>query len=222
MAPYAVAHFKLGMQLAGQDMTPEQRKTWAYDFSGDERLNIYLTNTLEEAERRAETLFGPLRVITEEANAAARIKRDLPILVVTGNPPYSVRSANRSPWISDLIRSDYYPKDEIRERNPKLLLDDYVKFIRWGQWRIERTGAGILAFITNHGYLDNPTFRGMRRQLMNTFDEIYILDLHGNKKRKEVAPDGGTDKNVFDIQQGVAIAIMVKLPRGGTDDCAGG
>jgi len=224
MAPYAVAHFKLGMQLAAQDMASQQRKTWAYDFSGDERLNIYLTNTLEEAERRAETLFGPLRVITEEANAAARIKRDLPIMVVMGNPPYSGHSANRSwetrdgrrvrTFIGNLLQ-DYYSVDgrPLGERNPKWLQDDYVKFIRFGQWRIERTGAGILAFITNHGYLDNPTFRGMRQQLMRTFDEIYILDLHGNVKKKEVAPDGGKDENVFDIRQGVAIAIMVKLPR---------
>ena len=221
MAPYAVAHFKLGMQLAAQDMTAGQRKNWAYDFSGDERLGIYLTNTLEEAERRAETLFGPLRVITEEANAAARIKRDLPIMVVMGNPPYAGHSANRSweikngkrvrTFIGDALQ-DYYQVDgePLRERNPKWLQDDYVKFIRFGQWRIERTGAGILAFITNHSYLDNPTFRGMRQQLMKTFDEIYILDLHGNTKKREVAPDGGKDGNVFDIQQGVAIVIMVK------------
>ena len=96
------------------------------------------------------------------------------------------------------------------EKNPKWLQDDYVKFIRWGQWRIEQTGAGVLAFITNHGYLDNPTFRGMRQQLMHTFNEIYILDLHGNSKKKECAPDGSKDENVFDIQQGVAIGIFIK------------
>lgn len=99
------------------------------------------------------------------------------------------------------------------ERNPKWLQDDYVKFIRFGQWRIDKTGSGILAFITNHGYLDNPTFRGMRQSLERTFDEIYFMDLHGNSKKKEISPDGSKDQNVFDIQQGVAVAIMVKLPK---------
>jgi hypothetical protein len=223
MAPYAVAHFKLGMQLAGHDMTPAQREKWAYDFSGDERLGVYLTNTLEEAERKAETLFGPLRVISQEANAALKIKSELPILAVIGNPPYSGHSANRSwemkegkrvpTFIGHLIQ-DYYSVDgqPLGEKNPKWLQDDYVKFIRWGQWRIERTGAGILAFITNHGYLDNPTFRGMRRSLMNAFTEIYVLDLHGNSKKKERAPDGSPDENVFDIQQGVALGIFLKEP----------
>ena len=223
MAPYAVAHFKLGMQLAGQDMTPAQREKWAYDFSGDERLGVFLTNTLEEAERKAETLFGPLRVISQEGNAALKIKSELPILAVIGNPPYSGHSANRSwemkegkrvpTFIGHLIQ-DYYSVDgqPLGEKNPKWLQDDYVKFIRWGQWRIERTGAGILAFITNHGYLDNPTFRGMRRSLMNTFTEIYVLDLHGNSKKKERAPDGSPDENVFDIQQGVTLGIFVKEP----------
>ncbi len=96
------------------------------------------------------------------------------------------------------------------ERNPKWLNDDYVKFLRFAQWRIEKTGHGILAFITNHGYLDNPTFRGMRQSLMQTFDDIAILDLHGNSKKKERSPDGTKDENVFDIQQGVAIGIFVK------------
>ncbi|MCL5006326.1 MAG: DNA methyltransferase [Acidobacteria bacterium] len=221
MAPYAVAHFKLGMQLAGHDLTPAQQEKWAYDFSGDERLGVYLTNTLEEAERRAETLFGPLRVITQEANAASKIKRDLPILAVIGNPPYSGHSANRSweikkgkrvpTFIGNLIL-DYYKVDgqPLGERNPKWLQDDYVKFIRWGQWRIEQSGAGVLAFITNHGYLDNPTFRGMRQSLMNAFTEIYALNLHGNSKKKEKCPDGSPDENVFDIQQGVTLGIFIK------------
>ncbi len=98
----------------------------------------------------------------------------------------------------------------LNERNPKWLQDDYVKFLRFGQWRIEQTGEGILAFITNHGYLDNPTFRGMRQQLMQAFSDIYILDLHGNSKKKERTPEGGKDENVFDIQQGVCITLFVK------------
>jgi len=223
MAPYAVAHLKLGMQLAAQDLPESQRKKWAYDFAADERLGVFLTNTLEEAEREAESLLGPLRVISEEANAAAEVKKEMPILVVMGNPPYSGHSANRSWQIKDSKRQrtfigrlvqDYYQVDgkPLGERNPKWLQDDYVKFIRWGQWRIERSGGGILAFISNNGYLDNPTFRGMRQQLMNAFTDIYILDLHGSSKKKEKAPDGSKDENVFDIQQGVAIGIFVKEP----------
>ena len=149
-----------------------------------------------------------------------KVKRDLPILVVLGNPPYSANSANKGEWIIDLVRKSYYPKDEIKEQNPKLLLDDYVKFIRWGQWRIEHNSAinskiegGVLAFITNHGYLDNPTFRGMRKTLIDSFTDIYILNLHGNAKKKECSPDGSKDENVFDIQQGVSIGIFIKKPK---------
>jgi predicted helicase len=221
MAPYAVAHFKLGMQLAGHDMTPGQQEKWAYDFSSDDRLRIYLTNTLEEAERRAQLEFGFFRTLTEEANAAVEVKRDLPILAVIGNPPYSGHSANRSwetqngkrvPTFIGRLIQDYYKVDgqPLAERNPKYLQDDYVKFIRWAQWRIERTGAGVLAFISNNGYLDNPTFRGMRQQLVTAFTDIYVLNLHGSSKKRETAPDGSKDENVFDIQQGVTLGIFVK------------
>ena len=218
MAPYAMAHFKLGMLLAGFDLKKEERKGWQYDFAGDERLGIYLTNTLEEPPSEWQKLFGAYRILSEEANDASRVKRDLPILVVLGNPPYSANSANKGEWVTDLIRKSYYPRDEIKEHNPKLLLDDYVKFIRWGQWRIEHNGyikdeleGGILALITNHGYLDNPTFRAMRKSLIDNFTEIYILDLHGNVKKKECSSDGSKDENVFDIQQGVAIGIFIKV-----------
>ena len=217
MAPYAMAHLKLGMQLAAQDMPEERRAEWAYDFAGSERLGVYLTNSLEQAEQQIPSLFGPLRVIAEEANAASEIKRDKPIMVVLGNPPYSGHSANASrvgrnlTWIGELVE-DYKQVDgkPLGERNPKWLQDDYVKFIRFGQWRIQQSGSGALAFITNHSYLDNPTFRGMRQQLMDTFTDIYLLDLHGNALKKETAPDGGADRNVFDIRQGVSIAVFVK------------
>jgi hypothetical protein len=212
MAPYAVAHLKLGMEL----------QETGYSFGSDQRLGIYLTNTLEEAAKKSEKLFA--QWISDEANAAASIKRDLPIMVVMGNPPYSGHSANRS-WELDnrgkkvpnfigRLLQDYYKVDgqPLGERNPKWLQDDYVKFLRFGQWRIERTGAGILAFITNHGYLDNPTFRGMRQQLMEAFTDIYILNLHGSTKKKERAPDGSKDENVFDIQQGVTLGIFVREP----------
>ena len=216
MAPYAMAHLKLGLLL----------KETGYQFEKEQRLGIYLTNTLEEAVKHSEALFAEW--ITEEADAAAEIKKDKPIMVVLGNPPYSGISANASihefkdpktgkkrrelTWIGKLI-VDYKVVDgkPLRERK-HWLQDDYVKFIRFGQWRIERTGQGILGFITNHAYLDNPTFRGMRQSLMNTFTNIYILNLHGNVKRREVAPDGGRDGNVFDIEQGVAISLFVKEP----------
>ncbi|MDQ5823118.1 MAG: DNA methyltransferase [Chloroflexota bacterium] len=221
MAPYAVAHFKLGLQLAGRDLPEDQREAWAYDFASDERLGVYLTNTLEEAhEHTGLPLFT--QWVADETNAANLVKRELPIMVVIGNPPYSGHSANTGPWISDLLRgkdshtgkatANYFEVDRqpLGERNPKWLNDDYVKFIRFAQWRIERTGAGILAFISNNGYLDNPTFRGMRQALMQTFTDIYVLDLHGSTKKQERSPDGSPDDNVFDIQQGVAIGIFVK------------
>ena len=213
MAPYAVAHFKIGLALAAMDEEPLFRQQWSYEPRGNERVNIFLTNTLEDLEHTAEQL-GPLRALSNEANSAYEIKKDKPVLVVLGNPPYSGHSANTGEWISRLVR-DYYFCDgkPLGERNPKWLQDDYVKFLRWGQWRMEQTGQGVLAFITNHGYLDNPTFRGMRQNLMQTFDEIYVLDLHGNSKKKETVPNTGeADKNVFDIQQGVAIGLFVKLP----------
>ncbi len=203
MAPYAVAHMKLGLQL----------KESGYDFQSSERIRIYLTNTLEEAHAMTGLpLFT--QWIAEEANAASNVKQDSPVMVVLGNPPYSYASENNGEWISSLIR-EYYQVDgkPLGERNPKGLQDDYVKFIRFAQWRIQLTGYGVLAFISNNGYLDNPTFRGMRQSLMQTFDDIYILDLHGSSKKKEKCPDGSEDKNVFDIMQGVAIGIFIKRTR---------
>jgi len=219
MAPYAVAHLKLGMQLAGLDLPEEQRADWAYEFAGGERLGIYLTNTLEEGAKRSELLFG--RYISEEANAAARVKRDLPIMVIIGNPPYSGHSANKGRWIRGLLRGklpdgttvpSYYEVGgkPLRERNPKWLQDDYVKFIRFAQWRIERTGLGVVAFVTNHSYLDNPTFRGMREKLTRGFTDVFVLDLHGSARRRDRAGSEEPDENVFDIQQGVAIAIFAR------------
>jgi len=207
MAPYAVAHMKLGLQLAET----------GYDFRSNERLGVYLTNTLEEGFEGGRLAFAEWLV--EEATAAGNVKHDAPVMVVLGNPPYSGQSANKGQWIISLLHGkdqqtgqtiggNYFEIDRksLGERNPKWLNDDYVKFIRFAQWRIEHTGYGILAFITNHGYLDNPTFRGMRQSLLQSFDDIYVLDLHGNSKKKERSPDGTKDENVFDIQQGVASA----------------
>ena len=211
MAPYAICHLKLALEIAGAEA--------GFAMPGGERLNVFLTNTLEEAH---EATGGPLfaHEIARESTSADAVKRDRPVMVVLGNPPYSGHSANKGPWIRGLLRGNdgaeatgsYFHADgePLRERNPKWLNDDYVKFIRFAQWRIERTGEGVLGFVTNHSYLDNPTFRGMRQSLMETFDEIYVLDLHGNSKKKERAPDGGNDENVFDIQQGVAIGLFVK------------
>lgn len=134
----------------------------------------------------------------------------MPIMCVIGNPPYSGISQNMGPWISGLIDDYKYVDGEHFGERKHWLHDDYVKFIRFGEHMIEKNGEGVLGFITNHGYLDNPTFRGMRWHLLNTFDSIYVLDLHGNAKKNEVSPDGSADKNVFDIQQGVAIIIAVK------------
>ena len=220
MAPYAVAHMKLGLQL----------KESGYEIGGDaareERLRVYLTNTLEKAhELTGLPLFT--QWLAEEAARAGEIKQSAPIMVVLGNPPYSGHSANKGEWMNALMRGhdtlgnsktgNYFECDgaPLGERNPKWLNDDYVKFMRFAQWRIEQTGYGVLAFVTNHGFLDNPTFRGMRQSLMQTFDDIYLLDLHGNTKKKEKTPEGGKDDNVFDIQQGVAISLFVKRQAAG-------
>lgn len=201
MAPYAVAHLKLGLLL--QEL--------GYKFETDERLGIYLTNTLEEAIRRSEKIFADW--ISEEANAASEIKREKPIMVILGNPPYSGISANRGRWITQLIESYKAIEGRPLHERKHWLHDDYVKFIRFAQWRIEKTGHGILGFVTNHSYLDNPTFRGMRYSLRKTFEKIHILDLHGNSKKQLTAPDGTIDRNVFDIQQGVAISVLTKEER---------
>ncbi len=198
MAPYAVCHMKLGLQLAET----------GYDFESDERLGIYLTNTLEEAEEVAKPLFA--QWLSEEAREANKVKKDLPIIVVLGNPPYAGISANRGEWITDLIKSYREVDGQPLGEKKVWLKNDYVKFIRFGQWRIEQTGYGILGFITDHSYLDSPTFRGMRQSLMNTFGEIYILNLHGNSKRQEKTPSGDKDECVFDIMEGTAITLLVR------------
>jgi predicted helicase len=195
--PYVIAHLKLAMQLAALDIPEPERQRWANRFRHDEQPNIYLTNTLEEVK---ETLIRQ-----------AQERGTYQLVVVLGNPPFAGHSSNKGQWITTLI--DTYKEGCPELKKPgqaKWLSDDYVKFIRFAQWHIEQVGYGILAFITNHSYLDNPTFRGMRRSLLQTFDDIYILDLHGNRKKHEQAPDGSKDENVFDIQQGVAISIFVK------------
>ena len=204
IAPYTVAHLKLSQFLRDQ----------GYVMKSDERLKIYLTNTLEPITPQANWL---LPALSREVEQAQEIK-DKPILVITGNPPYSGHSMNIGEWITEQIE-DYKWVDgrELGERNPKWLQDDYVKFIRFAQWKMEQVEEGVVGIITNHSFLDNPTFRGMRQSLMRTFDRMYFLDLHGNTKKKERTPEGGKDENVFDIVQGVAISLLVKkkgLPKG--------
>ncbi|MEW6615247.1 MAG: type ISP restriction/modification enzyme [Thermodesulfobacteriota bacterium] len=200
MAPYAVGHLKMSFLL----------EELGYKLHSDDRFKLYLTNTLEMAELDQTALPG-MSSLSEESHLAGMVKKQQPILVVLGNPPYSGHSSNVGEWISKEIKA-YYKVDgkPLGEKNPKWLQDDYVKFIRFAQWKIDQAGEGVLGFITNHSYLDNPTFRGMRQSLMNSFNEIYILDLHGNSLKKERCPDGSKDENVFDIQQGVAIGLFIK------------
>lgn len=202
MAPYTIAHLKLSMVL----------KDTGFKYFNDSRLGIYLTNSLEESHIK-EDLFGSeigfAGSIAEESREASKIKSQTPIMVVIGNPPYSGESSNVF-YIGNGVYKTEPNGGKLQERNSKWLNDDYVKFIRFAESMIETTNEGIVAMITAHGYLDNPTFRGMRFHLMKTFSDIYVLDLHGNANKKEKAPDGNEDKNVFDIKQGVAIFIGIK------------
>ena len=195
MASYTVAHLKLNMVLRETGYTPQS----------DQRLRVYLTNSLEEFNADTGTLFAA--AISQEANDASRIKRDCPVMVMMGNPPYSVSSNNNGPWITNLMES--YKRD-LNERNIQPLSDDYIKFIRLGQEYISRNGEGILAFICNNSFLDGLIHRQMRKELMNTFNRIYILDLHGNSRKNEISSDGSKDENVFDIMQGVSINIFYR------------
>jgi predicted helicase len=243
MAPYAVGHLKMSFLL----------EELGYKLEKEDRFKLYLTNTLDMEELEQTGMPG-MASLSEESHLAGKVKKEKPILVILGNPPYSGMSANRSDkevhfnkggrytthyqieedagsyklvqqtkeakrkitrkqktWIGALI--EYYKVIDgqwLKEKNPKWLQDDYVKFIRFAQWKIDQAGEGVLGFITNHSYLDNPTFRGMRESLMNSFDEIYLLDLHGNSLKKEKCPDGSKDENVFDIRQGTAIALFIK------------
>lgn len=246
MAPYAAGHLKMSYLL----------EELGHKLTGDERFQFYLTNTLE-MEDLAQTSLPGMASLSEESHLAGKVKKEKPILVILGNPPYSGISANASEHEVEVNKGQKYitgytirtkveqgrtfywllPKEAKAKKNMKVkqktwigelieyykvvdgdwfgerkhwMQDDYVKFIRFAQWKIDLIGEGVVGFITNHAYLDNPTFRGMRESLMNSFEEIHILDLHGNSLKKEKTPDGLEDKNVFDIQQGVAIALLVK------------
>lgn len=202
MAPYTIAHLKLGMTLKETGVTNLK-----------DRLNVFLTNTLEEGTPpQLGFNFGLAEAVSEESRLAADVKTEKPVMIVMGNPPYSGESSNNTLYANGLV-SKYRVEPggtPLQERTSKWLNDDYVKFISFAENMIRKNHAGIMAMITNNGYLDNPTFRGMRWHLAKTFDKIYVIDLHGNTKKKETAPDGGRDANIFDIQQGVGIILAVK------------
>ncbi|MFQ3611873.1 MAG: type ISP restriction/modification enzyme, partial [Fimbriimonadales bacterium] len=197
MAPYAIGHLKMAFLL----------EELGYRLNDDERFQLYLTNALEMEDLQQSRLPG-LASLAQESHLAGEVKKQKPILVILGNPPYSVSSANKSSFIEREMEA--YKTLVRNERNLMPLSDDYVKFLRFAQWKIEQRGEGIVGMITNHSYLDNPTFRGMRHSLMQTFDAIYLLNLHGNSLKRETAPDGSADENVFDIRQGVVIAFFIK------------
>ena len=250
MAPYAIGHLKMGFLL----------EELGYKLRKDDRFKLYLTNTLEMEELTQTELPG-MASLSEESRLAGKVKKEQPILVILGNPPYSGISANLSEKKITIKKGQKYitryeitedksnnnyklvPQLRVATRNSQVkqktwigelieyykiidgqwfgerkhwLQDDYVKFIRFAQWKIDQAGEGVIGLITNHSYLDNPTFRGMRQSLMKSFTEIYILDLHGNSLKKEKCPDGSKDENVFDIRQGVAVTIFIKKKKGMT------
>ncbi len=211
MAAYTIAHTKLNLILAKTGFKQKE----------DERFNIYLTDSLQDPDYEKDRFYNFW--LSRESRAAKHIKKDTPLMILLGNPPYKGNSLNNGPWIKNLILPYKYEPDSnerLKEANPKWLNADYVKFIRLGQYFIEKDGIGqgVLAYINPHSYLDGPTFRGMRWHLLRTFDKIYVIDLHGNKKTGEATNTQKDDQNVFNIQQGVCINIFVKTGLKGADD----
>lgn len=215
MAPYAVGHLKISFLL----------EELGYRLHGDDRFKLYLTNTLE-MEELAQTELPGMTSLSEESHLAGKVKKEQSILVILGNPPYSVSSANKSEFIEKEM--EVYKEDVRKERNLQPLSDDYIKFLRFAHWKIDKAGVGIVGMITNNSYLSGLIHRGMRKKLMESFDKIYILNLHGNSRIGEKCPDGSKDENVFDIMQGVSIALFVKnkgiisSPLAGEDGGGGG
>jgi len=202
MASYTIAHLKLSSTI----------KETGADLHDKKRIGVYLTNSLEKGEKEDQTLFSGLgldKAISEESRQASKIKNEMPIMVILGNPPYSISSQNKGDYIIDLIK-EY--KKNLNERKINLD-DDYIKFIRFSEAIIEKNGEGIIGMITNNSFIDGITHRQMRKHLLETFDSIYILNLHGDSKKKEQAPDGGKDENVFNIMQGVSISLFVKTDK---------
>ena len=195
MAPYAIAHLKMSFLL----------DEYGYKMKDKDRFKLYLTNTLE-IEDLEQTRIPGMASLSEESKHAALVKKKQPILAIMGNPPYSIASYNKSDFIEGIM--ELYKKDVKDEKNIQLLSDDYAKFIRFCHWKIEQVGKGIMGLITKNTYLNTSAFKGLRKQLLKSFDKVYVFNLHG--KLYEKAPDGGKDQNVFDIRVGTAILIGVK------------
>lgn len=207
MAPYAIAHMKIGLKLYET----------GYRFDSNERARIYLTNSLEvpkdEKEQREFAEWAP--ALAHEAAAVDAVKIHQHFTVLLGNPPYSFTSQNLDPalraWVDPYRSIDGVPlKEKGALQAEKAIQDDYIKFMRFAEWHVSSAKAGVVGMISSHGYLDNPTLRGMRFSYLSSFESIVLLDLHGNSTRKECSPDGSEDKNVFDIKQGVAIILALR------------
>lgn len=205
MAPYAIAHVKLGLKLSDT----------GYTFDSDVRAQIYLANALEPAKDTSSPQFAVLDdALAHEAKAASRAK-EIPFTVIIGNPPYSLESGNLNDGHKAVInRYRYVDGIRIRERAAlqfeKVVNDDYVKFSAFGESLIQKSGAGCSCTITSHSFIDSLFLRGMRSEILKNYDKLFVIDLHGNSAKKEESPSG-TDQNVFDIQQGVAITLGVRL-----------
>jgi predicted helicase len=196
MAPYAIAHLKLSLFLQES----------GYEFDSNQRLKVYLTNTLDNTPYKPE--FPSSEFISNEANEAAIVKNEDPVMVVVGNPPYSCDSNNRGEWIEKLME-DYKVNVRKEETQIQALSNDYIKFIRFAQWKIDSNSCGILSFVTGHGYIDGPLARDMRGALKKSFHEISVLDLNGSiRKVRNTMQDH--DDPVFNIQQGTAIRDLQK------------
>lgn len=203
MAPYAIGHLKIGFIF----------NELGYRLTDQERFNLYLTNTLDFTKENPSSLPGIFeRSISKESQEALKIKEEIPTMVVMGNPPYSVSSSNVIEKDSDFKKLYESYKEKVRkeERNIQPLSDDYIKFLAFAHWKVKQAGQGIVGMITNNSYLDGLIHRDMRKKLLDDFEEIYVLNLHGSTKRQEKIPEGGKDENVFDIQQGVSIILLIK------------
>lgn len=203
MAPYAIGHLKIGFVL----------DEYGYRLKENERFNLFLTNTLDFTKEDPNKFIFIEKTLAKESQEALKVKEEVPIMVVMGNPPYSVSSTNTIKEGSEFYKLYESYKEIVRkeERNIQPLSDDYIKFIAFAHWKIKQAGQGIIGMITNNSYLDGLIHRDMRKKLLDDFDEIYILNLHGSSKKQEKTPEGGKDENVFDIQQGVSIILMLKL-----------
>ena len=205
MAPYAIAHLKMSFLL----------DEYGYKMKDTNRFKLYLTNTLEIADLEQTRIPG-MASLSEESKQAALVKRKQTILAILGNPPYSIASYNKSAFIENIM--DFYKEDVKDEKNIQLLSDDYAKFIRFCHWKIEQVGFGVMGLITKNTYLNTSAFKGLRKKLLQSFDRVYVFNLHG--KLYEKAPDGGKDQNVFDIRVGTAILIGIKTGKKKAKDFA--